>query len=320
LSDFVKYRIPGEAAVEKKGNFEELKDLKQAKGFIVSDFLMERLYLLKEVNSSEKEFSYSSKEPEVIDKEEYLKRSSDFLASLIDLNLKKAVFSRIKKVEFDESKANALFEALGINYRNAFVYLVSSSKFGTWLGASPEILLEISEGKATTMSLAGTKPASDESEWRQKEIDEQRFVTDFILDKLKNSQLESLEAGETYVSNAGPVKHLRTDIQFTSHSKSPLELAQILHPTPAVSGLPQKESIDLILKSEKHERLLYTGIIGNIGESKSNIYVNLRSCQLQKNFAYLYLGGGFTKDSIPEKEWEETENKSKTLLNILQKL
>lgn len=319
MADFVKYRIPGETVVEKKGNFEVLKDSKNTSGFIVSDFLLKRVYSLKEDPSSEKEFSFSTIEPTVIGKDDYLKSASEFLRSLVDLKLKKAVYSRIKKVEFNQNKAEVLFEQLASTYPNAFVYLVSAKEFGTWLGASPEILLEMNERKATTMSLAGTKPAFDESEWTQKEIDEQRFVTDFILDKLKKEQLDSVEAGTTYISNAGPVKHLRTDIHFKTNSYSPFELAMILHPTPAVSGLPQKEAIDLILKSEKHDRLLYTGIIGDIGVAKSNLFVNLRSCQIQKDFAYLYLGGGFTMDSVPEKEWEETENKSKTLLNILQK-
>ena len=57
-----------------------------------------------------------------------------------------------------------------------------------------------------------------------------------------------------------------------------------------------------------------------MNQNKNQIYVNLRCCQIQNGAAYLYLGGGFTKDSIPELEWQETENKSKTLLNILQKL
>jgi isochorismate synthase len=48
-----------------------------------------------------------------------------------------------------------------------------------------------------------------------------------------------------------------------------------------------------------------------------NIYVNLRCAQIIGDRLFLYLGGGFTADSDPEKEWEETENKSKTLLDLL---
>jgi isochorismate synthase len=58
-------------------------------------------------------------------------------------------------------------------------------------------------------------------------------------------------------------------------------------------------------------------MIGEITSMEINTYVNLRCAQIINDRIYLYLGGGFTADSIPEKEWEETENKSKTLLDLL---
>jgi isochorismate synthase len=95
------------------------------------------------------------------------------------------------------------------------------------------------------------------------------------------------------------------------------EIAKDLHPTPAVSGTPRKDALDWIRSEEKHERQFYAGIIGSMDEHSMNLYVNLRCAQIIGSDIYLYVGGGFTADSIPEKEWEETENKSKTLLNLL---
>jgi isochorismate synthase len=80
------------------------------------------------------------------------------------------------------------------------------------------------------------------------------------------------------------------------------------------------ESIELIKEHEVHQRGLYTGIIGFYAEQNCSLYVNLRCAQIQKENAYLYLGGGFTKDSDIEKEWEETENKSMTLISIMQNI
>lgn len=57
-----------------------------------------------------------------------------------------------------------------------------------------------------------------------------------------------------------------------------------------------------------------------MSEEHSYLYVNLRCCQIQEGKAYLYLGGGYTKQSIPEDEWEETENKARTLLNSMEKV
>jgi isochorismate synthase len=164
------------------------------------------------------------------------------------------------------------------------------------------------------------KKADDTSNWESKENEEQQFVTDFIQTCLIENKYENVELSGPFEAIAGPVKHLRTDVSFDFENGNALKTIRILHPTPAVSGLPQKEAISLILETEKHERLFYTGFIGIMNQTKNQIYVNLRCCQIQKGSAYLYLGGGFTKDSISELEWQETENKSKTLLNILQKL
>jgi isochorismate synthase len=118
---------------------------------------------------------------------------------------------------------------------------------------------------------------------------------------------------------AGPVKHLRTDFSFRT-TREETELLDALHPTPAVSGLPRALALEIIENIEEHDRSIYTGYIGLLSPKDSKIYVNLRCCQIRPGNMFLYLGGGYTKDSNPELEWEETENKSKTLLDLVQKL
>jgi isochorismate synthase len=74
----------------------------------------------------------------------------------------------------------------------------------------------------------------------------------------------------------------------------------------------------LIQQLEGHERSLYAGVIGLVNEHSSNLFVNLRCAQVFNDAVTLYLGGGHTEDSDANAEWEETENKARTLLNILQ--
>jgi len=319
LADILKYRIPGESIVEKIGEFNIDYDTKDPNGFVVGDFISDALYIFKE-GSGKGELSFLTEDPYIISKEEYLEESSKVLAAFDSTELQKVVLSRIKKVDFDESKSENLFHELVVTYPNAFVYFISSKLFGTWIGATPEILLVTALHSGFTMALAGTKKADDSSEWESKEKEEQQFVTDFIQSQLIENNYNHVDLSGPFETIAGPVKHLRTDVSFDFENGNALKIIRTLHPTPAVSGLPQKEAISLILETEKHERLFYTGFIGLMNQNKNQIYVNLRCCQIQKGAAYLYLGGGFTKDSIPELEWQETENKSKTLLNILQKL
>jgi isochorismate synthase len=94
-------------------------------------------------------------------------------------------------------------------------------------------------------------------------------------------------------------------------------LLKHLHPTPAVAGLPQKIAVQYLSALEQHERRLYSGIIGRMKEGQEQLFVNLRCAQILDNQLYAYVGGGFTADSDPEQEWQETENKSKTLLQLL---
>ncbi len=319
MADLLKYRIPTEPVIEQTGAFFELDSLLEADGFVLTDFNQTRIFGFKP-NEEEGIISFSYEAPLVINESDYIEQATTFIAEIEKQDLNKAVFSRIKTIDFEGEKATVLFEELCTAYPKAFVYLVSSKLFGTWVGATPETLLEVNAFTFKTMSLAGTKKAVDETPWREKETLEQRYVTNFILEEIQKIENAEVAVNGPYSFVAGPVKHLRTDLQFSSQTMNGLKLAQVLHPTPAVSGLPRTEALNLIASYEQHDRGFYTGCIGWTSNNKSRLYVNLRCCQLQAHKTYLYLGGGFTIDSKPNEEWEETENKSKTLLNILQNL
>ena len=95
-----------------------------------------------------------------------------------------------------------------------------------------------------------------------------------------------------------------------------------LHPTPAVCGLPMKAAKDFIIKNEGYNREFYTGFLGalNFENEKTELFVNLRCMQYVENKKLaLYVGGGITKDSNATLEWDETENKTKTMLDVLTK-
>lgn len=323
MIDTLKYRLPGKEIVEQLGTFRSVDSQSLRKGFVLTDFSLKNYFVFEassEMNGNKAGLHFLKNHPFVIEKEGYINEATSFIAAFQHLNLKKGVYSRVKKVAFDEQKAATLFFELAANYPNSFVYLVSSDFFGTWVGATPEVLLSIENEEAKTISLAGTKKSNDESDWNAKEKEEQAIVTQFIEQTLTQSINSKIEINGPYEYIAGPVKHLRTDFSFNLANASALNLVQQLHPTPAVSGLPKEGAIELIHKTEKHERSLYTGVIGLLGEETTNLFVNLRCCQLTEGSAFLYLGGGFTKDSIPASEWEETENKSQTLLDIFQKL
>lgn len=264
-------------------------------------------------------FHKNSSKPYVISTKEYMLQAHSLLNGMHQLQIPKVVFSRVKKVSFDSQKLKQLFYELCENYPKAAVYLVSSKKTGTWFAASPELLLEIHGKELFTMSLAGTKKINSKDEpWGQKEISEQQYVTDFIVEKLKNNNVEYIDLIGPYNVEAGPVIHLKTDISGKITTSSIHEIISSLHPTPAVSGVPRNDAQLLIQMLEHHSRELYTGFFGYYSKNAARLYVNLRCAQVFDNEVFLYLGGGYTLDSIPELEFDETENKSKTLIKYME--
>lgn len=232
--------------------------------------------------------------------------------------LKKAVPARIKKHVMPKGfDLGNYFLKLVSEYKNAFVNLYYHKNCGLWIGATPELLVkEISSNAYETYSLAGTKVISENRKWSNKEIEEQQIVTDYIVNSLKDKNCKIEEISKACNIKAGMIEHLKSTIQFTT-KKTFQEVAKLLHPTPAVCGMPLKKSFDLIKKIENNQRENYTGYVGLNIENKSQFYVNLRCMQIFKKHFKIHIGAGVTKDSNPEKEWFETENKSLTLLNLL---
>ncbi|WP_108808880.1 chorismate-binding protein [Aquimarina spinulae] len=239
---------------------------------------------------------------------------------------KKVVLSRKEEVSIPDSfNSLHIFKNLIHFYPKAFVYLWYHPKIGTWMGATPETLIRVKSNNFFTMALAGTQPYINtiDVDWGTKELVEQKMVTSFVTSKL-SSIINDIQHSKTYTHKAGTLLHLRTDISgVLDNENSRIEkIIEVLHPTPAVCGLPKDEAKSFILTTEGYNRKYYTGFLGELnmnkdGVVKSNLFVNLRCMELSNGKAILYVGGGITKDSDPEKEWEETVKKTETMKRVL---
>lgn len=243
------------------------------------------------------------------------------IEAILSAKLKKVVLSRCEATELTEDNPITIFKRLLENYPTAFVYCWFHPKVGLWLGATPETLIEVRGNQFKTMALAGTQvyDGSLDVVWPDKEKQEQQFVTDYIFDSLKSS-VSSLKVLEIETVKAGNLLHLRTQITGTLNFEF-LDFKQVLnalHPTPATCGLPRNSAKQFILEHERYDREFYTGFLGELNyEGKSELFVNLRCMKLLQNQAIIYVGGGITKDSNPNKEWIETVNKTKTMKKVL---
>lgn len=259
--------------------------------------------------------------------------------------LEKVVLSRKELVPIKEEDPVVLFQELLATYASAFVYLWFHPKVGLWLGATPETLLQVEGFNFKTMALAATQKYSGslEVEWGDKEKQEQQFVTDSIKESLEGLEVvQELRLSEPFTSRAGGLVHIRTDISGRLKTGNHLkQVVQALHPTPAVCGLPKDKAKEFILEEEYYDREYYTGFLGELNFQKSSnrsrnrrntenlayttvkrsssLFVNLRCMKLRKGNAELFIGGGITRDSDPESEWQETQNKAQTMKKVILK-
>ncbi|WP_288460719.1 chorismate-binding protein [uncultured Chryseobacterium sp.] len=249
-------------------------------------------------------------------KEEYLKNLEKVIEVIKEHKLPKLVYSRRKIfTDFKEIDLKESFNHLCQSYPNAFRYIFIDDE-NSWMGAFSEVLGKFSKKthEFETMSLAGTLPVSEN--WSEKEIEEQKPVTSYIRNIL-NQYSENVTESETYDHISGNIKHLRTDFKVQIKPENLDQIIKELHPTPAVCGIPKDFCKEEIQKIEKFPRELYAGYIKIETDETVQYFVNLRCSKLYKNAVHLFVGGGITAQSNPEKEWTETELKSEVVLKNL---
>jgi isochorismate synthase len=341
---FVLYSKPNSDSV--LGMFQQNDTLYEVKnftenGFVFASFDGSTIFIIPEKDSQVLQAKVTNEEIK-IDALEFGLQSNEAknnfenlvqkgILAIANNEFKKVVLSRKETIDSVNFDLIATFEKMISYYPATFVYCFYHPKIGMWLGATPEQLLQVKDHFFHTMALAGTQKSNgfDDVVWQEKEKQEQQFVTDFIVSELSKIS-SSIQVSLPQSIKAGSLWHIKTEITGMIHSINGLsDVLHLLHPTPAVCGLPKKESEKFILTNENYDRSFYTGYLGELNKvtSKSkaitDLYVNLRCMQIENSLdtgntkIHLYTGCGITKDSFPEKEWEESVNKSMTMKRCL---
>ncbi|MDY4020130.1 MAG: chorismate-binding protein [Prevotella sp.] len=270
------------------------------------------------------------------ERELYGRAFGTFHSRLMQGTFRKIVLARCHKAKGDTSNLFNLFRRACEEYPRMYVSLFSTNTGGTWLIATPEVLLEGDSCRWKTIALAGTmKPddgvaqcTADDAEyspglrsgisWNEKNIKEQRIVADYMKDCLDNFSDDVEEEGPL-TARAGNLLHLRSDFAFSLRSNAVLgDLIDAIHPTPAVCGLPKSDSKEFIMTNEVFPRRYYSGFCGPLlGDCGTHLFVALRCMQVVNDGFLLYAGSGLLPDSTEQQEWEETEAKLETMKKII---
>ncbi len=255
------------------------------------------------------------------EKERYEARFSQFIAPLRSGKLEKVVLSRSSEMVLPPTFSPSLlfFNAMQC-YPRMMVYLCHTPQTGTWIGSSPELLMSGKGETWQTIALAGTMRVEGETlptAWGTKDKEEQAHVARYIRDVLSRYGEEVEEEGPR-TARAGHLAHLRTDFRFTLRRHSMGDVLNVLHPTPAVCGVPKGEALAFIADHEGLDRSYYAGFMGCASpQAESHLYVNLRCVQRSAGVATLYAGSGLLPSSDPHTEWQETCEKMKTIGGLI---
>ncbi len=231
----------------------------------------------------------------------------------------KLVLSRTREIDFPETDFRRLFLDACRRYPRLMVMLVSAETVGTWLVATPEILLSGDGTWWETMALAGTMPYKDGfQEWGMKNRQEQHLVETYVEDCLSRFSDDIVKDGP-FTRRAGNLVHLCTEFRFRLLPGYGIgDVVSVLHPTPAVCGMPKEKARLFIADNENVRRLYYSGFMGPVDiNGKTHLYISLRCARINGGKAVLYAGGGIMPDSDVLSEWEETERKMQTIGDVL---
>ena len=214
--------------------------------------------------------------------------------------------------------------------KQGYIFSIALDNAQNLIGASPELLVK-KEGNIVTINpLAGSrkktfdmvqdKDIENELLHAEKDLHEHKIVVDYICEKLE-SHLGEIEYNEKpAILYTDTMMHLSTIIKgkIRNDTTTVLDVAQLLHPTPAICGAPQKTSLEFIQKVEPFNRGYYTGIVGYMDQKGDGEWViTIRCAEINNRDITLFAGAGIVSSSEQDSEYNEISAKFTTMLHAM---
>ena len=223
-----------------------------------------------------------------------------------------------------------IYKKLRITNPSPFMFYFNFNDFQI-IGASPEILVRLRDNKITVRPIAGTRPRGKthkEDQFYKKDLlkDKKELAEHLMLldlgrnDAGKVSKINSVKVTESFIiEKYSHVMHIVSNV-IGEHDKRFSKFKSLLAGFPAgtVSGAPKIRAMEIIDELETTKRKVYAGGIGYFSANgEFDTCIALRTAVAKKNKFYVQAGAGVVADSKPLKEYEETVNKAKALINAL---
>jgi anthranilate synthase component 1 len=200
------------------------------------------------------------------------------------------------------------------------------------VGSSPELLVRVSEGRVTVRPIAGTRPrgknaAEDERLAAELLSDEKERAEHVMLVDLGRNDVGRIATyGSVRVTDFMTVERYSHVLHIVSQVDgelrdgcAALDAYRATFPAGTMTGAPKVRAMEIIDELEPERRGPYAGAVGYIaiGDQRMDLAITIRTCVIAGGTASIQVGAGIVADSVPEREWEETENKARALLTAL---
>ncbi len=198
-------------------------------------------------------------------------------------------------------------------------------------GASPEMLVNVTDSVVTTKPIAGTMPRGENDDEDKKnaeklisdhkECSEHTMLVDLGRNDIgKVSEYGSVEVSDfMHIERYSKVMHIVSDVHGKlRHDKTSVDALMAVLPAGTLSGAPKVRAMELIDKFEKNKRCLYGGTIGYlVFDGNRDTSKEIRTILYKNDKAYIQAGAGIVADSVPEKEYTEIQNKASAMINAI---
>ena len=239
------------------------------------------------------------------------------------------VLSRRFETEYSDSLLNA-YRVLRTT--NPSPYMVFMQKDDVQLiSTSPETLVRLQNGRLTTLPIAGSRPRGKDSEEDralemelledEKELAEHNMLVDLARNDLGRISKYSSVRVTNYkmIQRYSKIMHITSEVEsLIEDGKDAFDAIGALLPAGTLSGAPKIRACEIIEELEKDPRGIYGGAIGYIDfTGNMDTCIAIRMAVRKNNRVYVQAGAGIVADSVPEKEFIESENKAKAIIEAI---
>ncbi len=200
------------------------------------------------------------------------------------------------------------------------------------VSASPEILARVESGKITVRPLAGTRKrgateAEDQALEEELLADEKEIAEHLMLiDLSRNDSGRVSKIGSVtvprkmFVERYSHVMHIASIVESEMRDdKTALDVLKATLPVGTLSGAPKVRAMEIIDELEPEKRGIYGGAMGYLAwNDNMDMAIAIRTAVIKDGKLYVQAGAGIVADSVPESEWEETQNKARAIVRAVQ--